>query len=900
MAVNVVLKSVWDDKGVKAAQKEFADFGKGIGVAFAAVGAATAAAAATLVKFGADSIAAAENVAVANNRLTQVAKSMGIFGSETQAVTKRLIDFAEANELTVAVDAEVIKATQAKLLTFKNLAQTADTVGGAMDRATMAALDLAATGFGSAETNAVQLGKALQDPIKGITALARAGVTFNEQEKENIKTLVQSGQVLEAQNVILTAIETQVGGTAAATAKASDRMKLAFDNISESVGAALLPVFQEFADEVVKITPELESALAPAAEQIAQIFRERVLPAIQDFTKWLASPQGTKTLKDLTNAVIDAISNFINFTRFVADNWRTISTLTIGLGALYAAIILVRNGIQLWTAAQVILNATLGPLYLLATVLSGIAAGLLILGANAKRANNDLEASEMRVAGLETELKNLEAAYKSGAIDQASYRTQVNALKKALDEARGSVARLNQTDLSEFRRQLGLVDAQGRNVGIRMRELYFGITNPSTPVTSTAITTPIAAAAKDAEDTFAKVQKFIKDAQKDLAKAQETYNKTISTAQKKYAENVLKTERDFAQKLAEIVQQSQDRLRTAFASVVRINLTDIFEVEETKSVANLVAGLTNRLQKSQALLERAGKLNAAGFSQTFIEQVVAAGTETGNELAQAILDATPETQRELQSLFSAIESTAETGMDSLARQIYASAGLATTELKNLYAKTQVELTEALLELKKNFDQEVLDANLALIDAVKDIRAAFKENIDSMKGDLGGLGRVVDEFFKKLNAVQEKAETAVTPVPGATTGAGSTTGGATGGMNVLASSVNNATGILIDSAADIAKVISYLTERIVAANEFAARAINAGETAMATSAAATRDELFAQLRVLRSAGPSAVGTVINVNVKTDSTQSLAMVGKSLGNTITKYVQTGGQVVVSPVG
>ncbi len=80
--------------------------------------------------------------------------------------------------------------------------------------------------------------------------------------------MVESGQVLEAQNMILSAIETQVGGTAAATAKASDKMKLAFDNISEAVGAALLPVFQEFSDELIKITPELEKALAPAAAEI--------------------------------------------------------------------------------------------------------------------------------------------------------------------------------------------------------------------------------------------------------------------------------------------------------------------------------------------------------------------------------------------------------------------------------------------------------------------------------------------------------------------------------------------------------------------------------------------------------------------------------------------------------
>jgi hypothetical protein len=60
--------------------------------------------------------------------------------------------------------------------------------------------------------NAVALGKALNDPIKGISALTRNGITFTESEKERIKVLVESNKVGEAQNMILQAIETQVGG----------------------------------------------------------------------------------------------------------------------------------------------------------------------------------------------------------------------------------------------------------------------------------------------------------------------------------------------------------------------------------------------------------------------------------------------------------------------------------------------------------------------------------------------------------------------------------------------------------------------------------------------------------------------------------------------------------------
>lgn len=68
-------------------------------------------------------------------------------------------------------------------------------------------------------SSAVQLGKALEDPVQGITALRRVEVSFSASQRELIGTLVETGQVAEAQRLILDALERQVGG--AGTAKAS-------------------------------------------------------------------------------------------------------------------------------------------------------------------------------------------------------------------------------------------------------------------------------------------------------------------------------------------------------------------------------------------------------------------------------------------------------------------------------------------------------------------------------------------------------------------------------------------------------------------------------------------------------------------------------------------------------
>ena len=183
----------------------------------------------------------------ANQRVFAIAKSMRLFGGETGKVTRRLIELGDQLERETGLTAESIKETQAKLLTFSQIARTADEAGGAFDRATQAAIDLSAAGFGEVTSNAVQLGKALQDPIKGITALARSGISFTQAEKEKIRTLVESNRILEAQDMILSAVETQVGGTAVATVTATTKIRNSIGEVSDVVGQALAPTFEEMA-----------------------------------------------------------------------------------------------------------------------------------------------------------------------------------------------------------------------------------------------------------------------------------------------------------------------------------------------------------------------------------------------------------------------------------------------------------------------------------------------------------------------------------------------------------------------------------------------------------------------------------------------------------------------------
>lgn len=281
MAVGVNIVSSFDSKGIRRALNDFKKLeGAGNKATFGlrTVDQAFTNGAKNVAKYGGllaaglgvaatQMVKGAEFAKQADDRLVAVAKSMGLFGTQAQFVTARLIKLADAQEYELGVTAETIKLTQAKLLTFKELAITADEVGGAFDRATVAAVDLAAAGFGEASQNATQLGKALNDPIKGITALARSGVTFTAQEKEKIKALVESGKMLEAQDTLLKAIETQVGGTAASTVTATFKIGAAFGHVRDVVGMLLLPLFEKLADFMV-------NKVVPYATKVEEAFGE--------------------------------------------------------------------------------------------------------------------------------------------------------------------------------------------------------------------------------------------------------------------------------------------------------------------------------------------------------------------------------------------------------------------------------------------------------------------------------------------------------------------------------------------------------------------------------------------------------------------------------------------------
>ncbi len=148
----------------------------------------------------------------------------------------------EMMKLTTFEDEAIMQAATS-LMRFRS-------VGGETFKSVlMAAMNMASTGFGSVQSNAMMLGRALENPTRGAMALYRANVVLDDQEKANIKTLMQSGDVLGAQEVILKAINKVYKDNATEEAKSPlgklKQTRVALGEIREELGAKLLGVMQK-------------------------------------------------------------------------------------------------------------------------------------------------------------------------------------------------------------------------------------------------------------------------------------------------------------------------------------------------------------------------------------------------------------------------------------------------------------------------------------------------------------------------------------------------------------------------------------------------------------------------------------------------------------------------------
>jgi phage-related minor tail protein len=174
-------------------------------------------------------IGAAETYETRMARINAIIRATGgVAGRTAEQLEAQAQSLARATLESV----DGVMNAQQVLLTFRNVQ------GEVFDRAIEGAADLAAA-MGTDIVGATrQLARALEDPINGVTALTRSGTVFTQQQRDQIRALVESGRTLEAQNIILAELEGQYGGAA----RAAGGLTAAKDSLGQSINNLLISI----------------------------------------------------------------------------------------------------------------------------------------------------------------------------------------------------------------------------------------------------------------------------------------------------------------------------------------------------------------------------------------------------------------------------------------------------------------------------------------------------------------------------------------------------------------------------------------------------------------------------------------------------------------------------------
>lgn len=359
--------------------------GKSLAIGLAAATAATAAFAVSAVK----SFTESQNVMAQTNA---VIKSTGGVAGVT---SKQVSDLASSLQRVTKFSDEQVQSGENLLLTFTKIGKNI------FPQATEVMLDMSQALGQDVKNSAIQLGKALQDPILGITALRRVGVNFNDEQKKVIENLVKTGRSAEAQKLILKELQTEFGGSARAAGQTFAGqltiLKNQLDDIKETIGLfiaiAITPLVKGLAEVANKIDWEnvinktntavrnfWRNELVPFAQKVSEIARTvgeyllpkfealwntistRLIPALNILWKNVIQPLipviGTALVVafglavDAINAAITVLSPLISWLGRNKEvvwgligaitAWYTIMKVTAGFNALYNSIALAR------------------------------------------------------------------------------------------------------------------------------------------------------------------------------------------------------------------------------------------------------------------------------------------------------------------------------------------------------------------------------------------------------------------------------------------------------------------------------------------------------------------------------------------------------------------------------
>jgi len=195
-----------------------------------------------------------EQLATVVNQTEAVIKSTDGIANVTAEGVRRL---SEAYETLSTVDDKVIQGGANILLTFTKVRNEVGAGNDIFSQGIDVALDMSIAMGTDLKQAAIQVGKALNDPIKGVGALRRVGVQLTEQQEKSIKKFIEQGDVMKAQKVILAELETQFGGSAEAFGKGPGadmrRFGDAIEGAQQALATGFLPLITKVSAKVQEV-----------------------------------------------------------------------------------------------------------------------------------------------------------------------------------------------------------------------------------------------------------------------------------------------------------------------------------------------------------------------------------------------------------------------------------------------------------------------------------------------------------------------------------------------------------------------------------------------------------------------------------------------------------------------
>lgn len=244
---------------------------------------------------------------------------------------EQMKDLADSLEEVTTFSSEATQAAEAIMVSFKNVK------GDVFVESMKAAQDMATVMGGDVSGSAMQLGKALNDPVQGMSALARSGVSFSDSQKEMVKQMVQTGDVVGAQRIILAELKNEFGGAAeAAGANSWEPIKNRLGDIGEEIGRKLIPYI---------------NMLIPAAQGVVSYLTDTVLPYWSDVFNKMGEYTGgfSNVLNTIWEYIVTGAATAMAILEFTIGNaFNAVEAAAYGLA--YGVLGGMNELIHLWTS----------------------------------------------------------------------------------------------------------------------------------------------------------------------------------------------------------------------------------------------------------------------------------------------------------------------------------------------------------------------------------------------------------------------------------------------------------------------------------------------------------------------------------------------------------------------